>query len=100
MIVYEVTLQVERGIAADFAAWLHEHVAQILALPGFVDAQQFARVDEAADSTHCTLVVAYRLRDQAALDAYFAKHAAAMRADGLARFGTRFSATRRVLQAT
>lgn len=98
MIVYEVTLQVERGIAADFTAWLREHRLQMLALPGFVDAQQFSRVDEASDSTHCTFVMAYRLRDQAALDAYFAEHAAAMRADGLARFGTRFSATRRVLQ--
>ena len=33
---YEVTLVVQEGIAGDYEAWLHHHVAQMLALPGFV----------------------------------------------------------------
>lgn len=97
MIVYEVTLEVERAIADEYLDWLGPHVAQILALPGFVDARRYERSD-VDDAAHRTFVVAYRLRDQAALDAYFAEHAAALRADGLRRFGQRFSASRRVLR--
>jgi antibiotic biosynthesis monooxygenase (ABM) superfamily enzyme len=97
MIFYEVTLEVDREIAADYLHWLKVHMVQMLALPGFVDAQRFARTDT-PEAERATFVVRYRLRDQAALDAYFANHAADMRADGLRAFGTRFSATRRVLR--
>lgn len=40
----------------------------------------------------------YVLRDAAALDAYLHEHAPRMRADGVARFGDRFRASRRVLR--
>lgn len=39
------------------------------------------------------------LRDAAALGAYLRDHAPAMRAEGVARFGDRFGATRRVMAA-
>jgi hypothetical protein len=39
----------------------------------------------------------YRMRDSDALDAYLRDHAARMRADGVARFASGFSAERRVL---
>lgn len=100
MIVYEVTLQVDRDIVADYRDWLHGHIAQIVALPGFVGAQLFeTRDDPALEVARCGFVVTYRLTDQAALQRYFDEFAPALRADGLARFGGRFSATRRVLQA-
>jgi hypothetical protein len=37
------------------------------------------------------------LRDRAALDDYLREHAPRMRAEGIARFGDRFRAERRVL---
>ena len=98
MIVYEVSLEVDHAVLAPYLAWLRGHMAQILTLPGFVDAQLYERRDVAADAPRHSLVVAYRLQDEAALENYFAHHAAAMRADGQARFPQQFSATRRVLR--
>lgn len=96
MIVYEVNLSVERAIADAYRAWLYEHLAQMLALPGFVSAECFA-VD-ADDAAHSRFCVQYRLTDAAALDRYLSQDAPRLRADALARFGGRFSATRRVLR--
>ncbi|HSX58906.1 MAG TPA: DUF4286 family protein [Tahibacter sp.] len=98
MIVYEVSIEVDRDAAAAYLDWLRDHVAQMLDFDGFVEARVHERVDLADDAPRRTFVIAYRLRDQAALDAYFANHAAAMRADGEGRFGGRFGASRRVLR--
>ena len=54
-----------------------------------------AQGDDAATRAFC---VQYRLRDAAALEHYLQEHAPRMRADGEARFGGRFSASRRILQ--
>jgi hypothetical protein len=97
-VVYEVTLRVDRAIAVDYLAWLRIHVGQMLALPGFLDATLYAiDVDVVADDDRIGWCVQYRLRDRAALDSYFREHASQLRAEGLARFGTRFRAERRIL---
>jgi quinol monooxygenase YgiN len=99
MIIYEVSLSAEAAIAQPFLAWLRSHIAEMLALPGFVDAQLY-RVDDPVESDRCGWCVAYRLRDRAALDSYLDEHAAGMREDGLRRFGGRFRASRRILDPT
>lgn len=97
-LVYEVNLDVETAIAAQYRAWLDMHVAQMLALPGFVSAQ-ILEVREPSEAGRSAWCVHYRLRDVAALDAYLRDHAPRMRTDGSARFGDRFRASRRVLLA-
>lgn len=98
MIVYEVSIDVDRAIVAAYLEWLREHVAQMLRFDGFVEAHIAERADLPDDAPRHGFVIAYRLRDRAALDAYFANHATDMRADGERRFGGRFSASRRVLR--
>lgn len=98
MIVYEVSIEVDRALGDAYADWLRAHVAQMLRFDGFVAAQRYERSDVADDAPRRSFVIAYRLRDQAALDAYLDQHASAMRADGERRFGGRFSASRRVLR--
>jgi len=98
-VVYEVNLDLERAIADDFRAWLQLHVAQMLALPGFVSAQVFDVLEPAAEG-RVAYCVHYRLRDAAALADYLRDHAARMRQEGSARFGERFRASRRVLRET
>lgn len=100
MIVYEVDIRVEAGCADDYRQWLRDHVAAMLALPGFTAAEVFEVVASPPDPEQVGLCVHYRLRDQAALDEYLREHAARMRADAVARFGDRFQATRRVLRTT
>lgn len=97
-VIYEVNLSVQRGIAEAFHAWLIAHVREMLTLPGFHAARILQVSEAAADAAETVFCTQYELTDQAALDEYFRTHAARMRADGVARFGDRFHATRRVLQ--
>ena len=95
-VVYEVTLRVQPAIAAEYATWLDAHVRQILALPGFTGARVSRQHDAGDDAV--VFCCHYGLRDMAALDAYLRDHAPALRSDGIARFGDRFTASRRVLE--
>ena len=107
-VVYEVALSVDAAVAEAYAAWLGPHIDDVLAVPGFVSAEWWAV--EPAGSPHdapeagglgerVEWVVQYRVESRAALDAYFDRHAAQLRGDGLDRFGGRFRASRRVLVA-
>lgn len=96
--VYEVSLDVDADVRSDFLAWLRAHIAEICDLPGFLGAD-LHEIDEPAPAPgRMALCVRYRLRDEAALEAYLREHAPRMRGDGLARFGGRFAATRRVMR--
>ncbi len=97
MIVYEVNLDVRADVYADYRAWLTTHIAEILALPGFVSAEIFEGRDPPPATGRRALTVHYRLVDAPSLDRYFAEDAPRLREDGVRRFGDAFTATRRVL---
>jgi hypothetical protein len=96
-LIYEVTLDIDAAIANEYRTWLNRHTAELLALPGFVDARIFDLLEPAAPG-RIGLCVQYTLRDRAAYDAYLRDHAERVRGDGIERFGDRFTATRRLLQ--
>jgi quinol monooxygenase YgiN len=96
MVLYEVSIRVTPEASAAYRDWLTAHVAEMLAFEGFTRAEVFED-DPDADGA-ARLVVHYHVRDVAALDRYLAEDAPRMRADGLARFGDRFTATRRILR--
>lgn len=97
-VVYEVNLHVDATIAGEYREWLAGHVRKMLALPGFTGARSFEVTDPQA-AGEVAFCVQYELADRAALDAYFRDHAERMRADGVRRFGARFRASRRTLEA-
>ncbi|MBX3713980.1 MAG: DUF4286 family protein [Lysobacter sp.] len=97
-VLYEVNIEVDAAAHDAYRAWLGEHIAEILALPGFTGAKVFEVLDPPASAGRIALCVQYALKDQAALDDYLRDHAPRLRADGMARFGDRFQASRRVLQ--
>lgn len=97
-VVYEVDLDLEAAIAADYVAWLQAHVREILALPGFLEARVSQVEEPAAEPDRAWLCVHYVLRDAAALEAYLRDHAPRLRAEGQVRFGGRFQARRRILR--
>ena len=99
-VVYEVDLWVDAAIADEYRAWLPTHVLELLALPGFLDARIFDVLEPVASDNEIALCVQYTLRDRAALDEYLRLHASRLRAEGIARFGGRFRAQRRVLAGT
>lgn len=100
-LIYEVSLAVDPEIAEAYEAWLRVHVLEVLDNPGF-DSATIHRADAPEGDGRRHFVVHYAVRDRAALEAYFAsdgpRGAQAMRADGVARFGERFVATRRILE--
>ena len=95
MIVYEVRVSVEAAIAADYRAWLDGHIHEILAVPGFQEAELLREDD---DGERAVWTIRYHLESRTALETYLRDHAPRLRADGQARFGNRFTATRRVLE--
>ncbi len=99
-IAYEVNVDLDIAIEREYRAWLDAHVREILALPGFTGARIFDVVEPHPDTGRITLCVQYALRDSAALDAYLRDHAPRLRAEGVARFGEKFRAHRRVLRET
>jgi hypothetical protein len=96
-VVYEVNLEVDGDVAGAFRAWLRDHVRELLALPGFLGARVFEVRDPVPGDGRAGLCVQYRLRDDAALQAYLRDHAPRMREAGVAKFGSRFRAARRVM---
>ena len=95
--IYEVTLQIDSDIAAEYDDWLAVHDAEMLALPGFLSAE-ISTIESAEERpARVGRVVHYRLESREALDDYFRDHAARMRDEGIARFDERVGASRRIL---
>ncbi len=94
MLLYEVNTQVEAIVTDAFRDWLESHMAEMLAIDGFVAAEMF---ETDAPEGYACFVAHYRLLDRAALDRYLAEDAPRMRGDGTRRFGEKMTATRRVL---
>jgi len=94
-VIYEVSLEADAEIAGPFDTWLRDHIADMLVLPGFLSAEILS--DEGTAPGRVSRVVQYRLRDQAALDEYLRVHAPRMQAQGLERFGNRYSTEERAL---
>ncbi|MGH8274957.1 MAG: DUF4286 family protein [Terriglobia bacterium] len=98
-IIYEVTLNIDKEIADEYDAWLSEHVTEMLALPGFVNAEAFTIENNEKSPEKISRVVHYRLENREAFDAYLRNHAERMRNEGHARFGNRVTASRRILKS-
>lgn len=102
MIVYEVNLEVDTGVAEAFGEWLRDHIADMLGIEGFVTAQVFRQAPEDMDGAEADRMywtVHYTVSDRQHLDAYLAQHAERMRGDGRERFGEQFRAWRRILES-
>jgi len=94
-ILYEVDLDADAEIAGPFDTWLRDHIADLLALPGFRSAEILENTSPTPGRIRRT--VQYRLNDQTALDNYVRVHAPRLREQGVQRFGERFTSERRVL---
>jgi len=94
MVTYEVNLDIEREVSADYLTWLKAHMDEIVSLEGFVDAQ--CHEVESSSEERLVLSVHYRIESREHLDSYFRDHAERLRGDGLTKFEGRFSAERRI----
>ena len=98
-VVYEVNLSIDNSIETEFRGWLEAHIGEMLEIEGFLSARLYEVAEPEADAGRFELSVQYKLRDMAVLESYLTYHAERMRAEGLKRFGERFSATRRIMKS-
>ncbi|KAL9641984.1 hypothetical protein ABK040_004041 [Willaertia magna] len=98
-VVYEVNLIIDKEIEEEFKSWLPEHIQLILKIKGFIEARWFESdpVENNLDNNKTYYTVHYLLEDRESLQNYFDNHASELRKDGINRFGTKFSASRRVM---
>jgi len=98
-VVYEVRLEIDIAVVGDYDEWLRDHVREMLAFPGFQNATVY-RANDLAGNHRAARVVVYEVRSQRELKSYLRTHAPRMRKAGVRRFGSQFSATRRILPAS
>ncbi len=93
--IYEVKVEVETAIAADYAIWLKGHIDEIVVAAGFTKAELFTLEDPPLG--YSVWVTHYHALNRAQIDSYLKTLAPRFRTDGLNRFGNRFRAERRIL---
>ena len=95
-VTYEVRLEIDPAVVAEFDDWLRDHAREMLAFPGFQSASVYRGI-ELSDAYRAVRVVTYDVRSRRELDSYLHTHAPRMRKEGANRFGKQFTATRRIL---
>ena len=95
-VIYEVELELDPRIVGEYDTWLELHMREVLACEGFETGRVFVPEDALADDGWVRRTVHYHVASRELLQRYFDGPAAALRAQALDRFGTRFRATRRV----
>jgi hypothetical protein len=98
MIIYNVTIKVDKSIAAAWLKWLqHEHIAEVINTGCFTQAKlmQLLEVDDAEGPTYA---IQYFAESKALYNRYIEKHAPLMRQKGFDKWGDSFIAFRSVMQ--
>ncbi|EDP72585.1 hypothetical protein FBALC1_15827 [Flavobacteriales bacterium ALC-1] len=96
MIIYNVTVNVDKTINTEWLDWIKEHIPEVLATGKFKEAK-LTKVLVADDETD-TYSIQYRAHSREALDAYYVEDAERLRGDGLKRFADKSLAFRTELE--
>ncbi len=97
MIKYNVSVSVPQDLVGEWESWMREkHIADVVATGKFISAQLW-RVLEPESADMVQFSVEYIAENLAEYEEYRAKYAPALQADHTAIFGTRVTASRRVL---
>lgn len=96
MIIYNVTLNIEKSIHNEWLEWIKEHIPQVLATGKFKEAKLTKVLVEDIETE--TYSVQYRAHSREALESYYAEHADSLKQDGLKRFGEKVLSFRTELE--
>jgi hypothetical protein len=98
MIIYNVTIKVDRSIQRPWLEWLkHEHIPDMVGTGCFTHAVILHLV-EADDEEGITYAVQYHAASKALYDSYIEKFAETMRKKGIDKWGNKFIAFRTIMQ--
>jgi hypothetical protein len=98
MIVYNVTVKVDAGIADEWLGWLqNEHITEVLGTGCFTRASvlKLLEVDETEGPT---FAIQYFAESKAIYNQYMEKHAGILRQKSYEKWGNKFIAFRSVMQ--
>lgn len=96
MIIYNVTVNVDKSINSEWLEWIKEHIPQVLATGKFSEAKLTKVLvdDDEAD----TYSIQYRAHSKEALIAYYKDDAEGLRKAGVERFADKMLAFRTELE--
>src|ERR1043165_5212274 len=97
MIIYNVTVKVEKETAEEWLQWMkNEHIPELMKTGLFVDSRLCRLLEQEEDEAK-TYVAQYFLDSMEHYNTYISEHAPRMREKGLQRFGSKFIAFRTVM---
>jgi len=95
-IIYNVTINIDESIHAEWLIWIKEHIPQVLATGKFEKAT-LTKVLVEEDEGH-TYSVQYRSYSRAALDSYYKEDAEKLKEEGMKKFADKMLAFRTELE--
>lgn len=98
MLIYNVTVKVDKGIAADWLWWMrNEHIPEIMAT-GCFTRHQIVQLLEQDDSEGPTYAIQYHSPDQDHYERYIEEFADALRLKSLQKWGEGVMAFRSLMR--
>lgn len=98
MYIYNVTINVEDTIRAEWLAWMQQtHIPDMLATGIFTGAR-ICQVLVEEETGGTTYAVQYTVKSVSDLQVYYSRHAEKLRGDAVARFGDQMVAFRTELE--
>ncbi|CAL2102367.1 conserved protein of unknown function [Tenacibaculum sp. 190130A14a] len=85
MYIYNVTVNVDESIHAEWLVWIEKHIPEVLATGRFVSAKMTQVLVE-EEMGGITYSIQYTAKSREDLDAYYKHDADRLRSDGLTRF--------------
>jgi len=98
MIIYNVTISIDKSVEGEWLSWMQEkHIKEVLATRKFIKAKFIkVLVEEQADAT--TYCVQYFANNKQQLDSYYLENATNLREEGIKLFGDKMLAFRTELE--
>ncbi len=97
MIIYNVTINIDRSIHEEWLTWIKEHIPKVLATGKFTEAK-LTKVLVEEDMRGTTYSIQYRTKSRETLDAYYREDAEKLKQDSLTRFADKALAFRTELE--
>ncbi|HEX5655316.1 MAG TPA: DUF4286 family protein [Chitinophagaceae bacterium] len=98
MIIYNVTVKVQPGIADDWLHWLKEEHIPAMKGTGCFTHAVVLQILEPEDAEGITYAVQYHAESKALYNRYIERYADTMRQKGIIKWGDQFIAFRTVMQ--
>ena len=98
MLIYNVTVQVEKEIAAQWLLWLQqEHIPEVLGT-GCFGKHQILKLVDTDETDSVTYAIQYFSDSMELIEAYLNEHADVLRKKGFERWGNRYVAFRTIME--